>query len=198
MQKISTTFYAFCCCLIMFFSSLHASQYGPNTLFQMPYEVDEYIGNFTGTLCVGKTDQSYDSAGQVVSFLKNYGKEDILLDFIDPLTDHDIVDKIGTMDFSGQVDFACLNLSYYKNIMHHMFIGLGAIIQNLNIYILDSNIQLTTTLTSEQERKLEIFESKIPDVLNTSGILSAYLELGYNRKFTELQSMDWLQLFLRG
>ncbi len=198
MKKKPKAFSFFYYFLIMLFSSLQASQYGPNTMFQMPYEADEYIGNFTGTFCTGKTDKSYDSSGQVVSFLKNYGQENILLNFIDPLTDHDNLEKIGTIDFSGQLDFACLNLSYYKNIMHHMFIGLGTIVQNLNVYILNSNIELTRTLTTHQEHLLDIFEAKIPSVLNTSGILSAYFELGYNRKFTELKSIDWLQVFLRG
>lgn len=71
-------------CSIFFIcrSSLQASQYGPNTLFQAPYESDEYIGNFTGTFCAGKTDQSYDRSGNVVPFLQNYGKEDILLELI--------------------------------------------------------------------------------------------------------------------
>lgn len=198
MLKRYAKFYGVCFFLTMFAASLHASLYGPNTLFQMPYETEEYIGNFMGTLCTGKTNQSYNSAGQVDSFLKNYGKEDLLLHFIDPLTHHDSLEKIGTIDFAGEVDFTLLNLSYYKNIMHHMFIGLGAIIQNLNVTILESNIELTTRLTPEQERLLGLFEDSIPPILNTSGILSAYLECGYNRKFTELKTTDSLQLFLRG
>lgn len=197
-QKIRTPFYFFCLFLIIVSSSLCASQYGPNTLFQMPYESDDYIGNFTGTFCAGKTDKSYNHAGQVVPFLQNYGKEDLLLDFIDPMADRTIIEKIGTMDFSGNIHFQCANLSYYKNIMHHMFLGMGTIIQNLDVDITQSNIDLTTTLTAHQERLLENFESKIPKKLNTSGILSTYLETGYNRKFTELQSMQALQLFLRG
>ena len=195
-QKTCISFYLFTI-FLMIFSSLGASQYGPNTLFQMPYESDDYIGNFTGTFCAGKTDKSYNHAGQVVPFLQNYGKEDLLLDFIDPLH-HDTMEKIGTMDFSGNVHFQCANLSYYKNIMHHMFLGIGTIVQNLDVNITQSNIELTTILTPDQERLLEIFELKIPKKLNTSGILSTYIETGYNRKFTDLQSMQALQLFLRG
>ena len=198
MQKIYKQLYGLCLLILMFSLSLQASQYGPNMLVQMPYESDDYIGNFTGTLCVGNTDQTYNEGGQVVPFLKNYEKEDILLSFIDPATHQDSLEKIGTIGFSGNVNFALLNLSYYKNIMHHMFLGLGAIIQNLNVNITDSDITLTTTLTPDQEQQLDNFEAKIPKILNTSGILSAYLETGYNRKFTELKSMDSLQLFLRG
>jgi hypothetical protein len=198
MQKIDRIFYIFCCFLITCAISLQASEYGPNTLFQMPYEADEYIGNFSGTFCAGKTNQSYDQAGQVVSFLHNYGKEDLLLNFIDPAADKDAFEKIGTIDFSGGVDFQCANLSYYKNIMHHMFLGVGTVIQNLNVYVTQANVDITATLDDRQERLLEHFESRIPQKLNTSGILSTYLESGYNRKFTELQSMEWLQLFLRG
>lgn len=198
MQKIYTAVYFLCCCLMMFLSSLYASEYGPNTLFQMPYETDEYIGNFTGTLCGGRTGQAYNEAGNVVSFLQHYGNEDLLLNFIDPFASHDAFEKIGTMSFQGQVDFTLLNLSYYKNIMHHMFIGLGAIVQNLNINISDVDIDLTVPLTTDQQRLLTIFEDKIPSVLNTSGILSAYIESGYNRKFTDLPWTDALQLFLRG
>lgn len=198
MQKISPTFYLFCCLLMMLVSSLQASEYGPNTLFQMPYEPDEYIGNFTGTLCIGKTDQAYNEAGDVASFLQHYGKEDLLLSFIDPFASHDSHEKIGTMSLQGQVDFTLLNLSYYKNIMHHMFIGLGAIVQNLNINIFDVAIDITVPLTDDQEILLAAFENRIPSVLNTSGILSAYIESGYNRKFTELEWTDSLQLFLRG
>jgi hypothetical protein len=179
-------------------SFLDASEYGPNTLFEMPYEADEYIGNFTGTLCVGKTDRAYNESGTIVPFLQHYGKEDLLLNFIDPLTYYDSAEKIGTIDFQGQLDFTLLNLSYYKNIMHHMFLGLGAIVQNLNVYVVDSHIDLIVPLTLEQERLLNLFEDTIPSVLNTSGILSAYLECGYNRKFTDLKSTDALQLFLRG
>jgi len=198
MQKMYTTFYLFCFLFITVSSLLQASEYGPNTLFQMPYEADEYIGNFSGTFCAGKTNKSYDDAGQVVPFLHNYGKEDLLLAFIDPIVDHDRLEKIGTMDFAGAVDFQCANLSYYKNMMHHMFLGVGTVIQNLNVYITQANVDVTATLDERQERLLEHFESRIPHTLNTSGILSTYLEYGYNRKFTELQSMDWLQLFLRG
>ncbi len=199
MQKIHTAIYLLNFFLILFLSSyLHASQYGPNTLFQKPYEAEDYIGNFTGTFCVGKTNESYNHAGQIVPFLNNYGKEDILLDFIDPMTHHDTMKKIGTIDFEGEIQFQCANLSYYKNIMHHMFLGLGTIIQNLDVYVTQSNIELITTLSLQEERLLKLFESKIPKNLNTSGILSTYLECGYNRKFIELKTIDFLQLFLRG
>ena len=99
-----------------------ASQYGPNTLFQMPYESDDYIGNFTGTFCAGKTDKSYNHAGQVVPFLQNYGKEDLLLDFIDH--SHSL-EKIGTMDFSGSVHFQSANLSYYKKLKYNVKLVMG-------------------------------------------------------------------------
>ncbi len=195
MQKMRVVFYFF---VVVFSFSLRASQYGPNMFFQKPYDPENYIGNFTGTFCAGKTNQSYDQGGQVVPFLQNYGKEDILLYFIDPVTYYDSIEKIGTMDFSGSVQFQCTNLSYYKNIMHNMFLGVGTIIQNLDVAIMESNIELTTILTSQQERLLESFESKIPNNLNTSGILSTYLECGYNKKFTEFKSIDFLQLYLRG
>lgn len=198
MHRSRTSFYFFCCFLVMSLSFLHASEYGPNTLFQTPYEADDYIGNFSGTFCVGTTDQAYNGGGHVVPFLKNYEREDILLNFIDPMTHHDNMEKIGTMGFSGDVHFQLANMSYYKNIVHHMFLGLGAIIQNLDVNIRQTDIELSSTLTSEQERLFESFKSKIPKNLNTSGILSSYLEFGYNRKFTELQSIDFLQLFLRG
>jgi len=195
--KIKFLFYFFTIFLIKFSSFLYASEYGPNTLFQKPYEPDDYIGNFTGTFCAGKTDQSYNRAGQIIPFLQNNGKEDILLNFIDPLH-QDVLKKIGTIDFSGNLHFQCLNLSYYKNIMHHMFLGLGTIVQNLDVNITQKNIELTTVLTPDQNRLLEVFEYKIPKKLNTSGILSTYLEFGYNRKFTQLQSTDFLQIFIRG
>lgn len=198
MQKLYRTWIFVWCIFFTFLSSLHASQYGPNTLFQAPYESDEYIGNFTGTFCAGKTDQSYDRSGNVVPFLQNYGKEDILLGFIDPLTHDDPLKKIGVMDFSGSVQFECLNLSYYKNIMHHMFLGLGTIVQNLTIYIHESDLELLQPLTPDEKPLFALFESKIPKQLNTSGILSTYLETGYNRTFTELKSVHELQLFLRG
>ena len=184
--------------LLSFFSYLDASQYGPNMLFQKPYDTQDYMGNFTGTFCVGKTDQSYNESGQIVPFLKNYGKQDFFLDFIDPTAGRDLINKIGTIDFSGEIAFQSMNLSYYKNIMHHMFLGLGTIVQNLNVHISKSNIELMTTLTPDQLQRLEVFEAKIPENLNTSGILSTYLESGYNRKFTNLQSMDSLQLYLKG
>lgn len=183
---------------IIGFLRLQASQYGPNMLFQKPYDATDYIGNFTGTFCVGKTSSSYNQAGQVVPFLKNYGKQDILVSFIDHSYNHDIIDKIGTVDFTGQLQFACANLSYYKNIMHHIFLGLGTIIQNLDVTINDFTIELTKNLTEKEEQLLQVFESKIPKILNTSGILSAYLETGYNRKFTELKSLEFLQLYLKG
>lgn len=179
-------------------SCLYASQYGPNMLFQKPYEPDDYIGNFTGTFCAGSTEQSYNDAGHVVPFLSNYNKEDILLNFIDPLTHQDSVEKIGTIDFAGKLHFQCANLSYYKNIMHHMFLGLGTIVQNLDVYLLDSNIDIIADLTSDQERLFDLFVSRIPPKLNTSGILSTYLEAGYNRKFTDLESIEWLQVYVKG
>lgn len=183
--------------LLMVAVSMHASEYGPNTLFEKPYDAENYIGNFAATFCAGQTDQSYDPSGMIVPFLQNYDKEDILLSFIDPMH-RDSLEKIGTIDFTGKLNFQCANLSYYKNIMHHMFLGIGTIIQNLNVDVADFNVDITATLTQHQERLLETFEMRIPSNLNTSGILSAYIETGYNRKFTDLQSMEWFQLFLKG
>jgi hypothetical protein len=197
MRSISSMLYVVAC-LLLFAISLHASEYGPNTLFQMPYEADEYIGNFTGTLCVGKTDSAYNSGGNAVSFLQHYENEDLLLSFIDPSASHDIIEKIGTMSFQGDLDFVLMNLSYYKNIMHHMFLGMGAIVQNLTVNITDVAIDITAPLTNEQQHLLTAFENKIPSILNTSGILSAYLECGYNRKFIDLPWTDAFQVFLRG
>lgn len=190
--------FIFCLFLLFYVFITQASQYGPNMLLQKPYKAQDYIGEFIGTFCYGSTNQAYDDFGKVVPFLQHYGKEDILLSFIDPFTDALEVEKIGEADFFGDLFFQCTNLSYYKNMMHHMFIGIGAIIQNLNISISDVNIKLQQELTPEELKLLTAFEAKIPENLNTSGILNAYIEVGYNREFTNLKSTDFLQFFLKG
>ncbi|MGZ6254927.1 MAG: hypothetical protein ACXWL5_02995 [Candidatus Chromulinivorax sp.] len=177
---------------------MHAGQYGPNTLFQKPYDVDDYVGTFSAVVSAGATEQAYDSLGQVVPFLHNYEKESILVSFIDPINHRDSLEKIATIDFSGKLAYQCLNLSYAKNIMHKIFLGLGATIQNLNVDVFNHHIDLLVPLTHEQEHLLELFELKIPEQLNTSGILSTYLECGYNEKFTNFKALDFVQLFLRG
>ena len=72
MHKQQRSVYIFCFIFIHSFFTVDASEYGPNILFQRPYETDDYMGNFTGTFCAGKTYQSYNDAGQVVPFLQNY------------------------------------------------------------------------------------------------------------------------------
>ena len=179
-------------------SSTYASQYGPSLIFHKPYKTIPYASDFLINVNAGRATQGYNRHSKLVPFLQEYGSEDLLARFLDPAIDPKNIDKIGTMNFSGMLKYERMVLYYSKNIHQHLFFGIGTSIQNLNIGSINPNIILTKTLTEDEEKKLELFKSKIPSSLNTSGIFSTFLEAGYNNKFEDFESLHFLQIFLKG
>jgi hypothetical protein len=178
--------------------SCWASHYGPGLIFHKPYNPEPQLGTIYTSYCVGKTSQGYNRQGQTVPFLQEYGSENLLRRFIDPTVPNDNTESLGVMKFSGTLGFERLNLFYFKNIHHNCFIGIGTVIQNLQVDDITPEISLTKTLTPTQEKTLEILITKIPQSLNTSGMLTTAIEFGFNKVFDNLESVNFFQLFLKG
>ncbi len=175
-----------------------ASHYGPSLLFHKPYSTEPALGSIFVNFCGGKTSQGYNRNGQIVPFLQEYGSEDLLRRFMDTTVSKDDTESLGKIAFAGTLGFERLNLAYSKNIHHHCFIGIGTVIQNLQVGDIKPTITLYKPLNPEDQKKLEILESKIPNSLNTSGMLTTAIEFGYNRIFDNFSSINFLQFFISG
>lgn len=178
--------------------TLSASSYGPSLIFHKPYSPKPYIADYYMSFSAGQTEQAYNKNGQVVPFLQQYGSEDLLKRFLDPTLPKNDNESAGVINFSGIFNYQRLNLFYHKNIHDNLFIGISTSIQNLSVNQINLDIQLYETLTQDEEKRLEHFESKIPKNLNSSGIYATMLNLGYNKIFTNFESIEYLQLFLLG
>ncbi len=176
----------------------YASNYGPSLLFHKPYSTADYQGTAFLNYCTGKTSQGYNRQGQIVPFLQEYGDEDLLRRFIDPTVPKDDIESLGTINFSGTLLFERLNLGYSKNIHKHCFISIGTVVQNLQVSNIQPTIKLYKPLNEDDAHKLEILESKIPDSLNASGMLTTAIEFGYNNIFYDFTSINFLQFFIKG
>lgn len=178
--------------------SCWASHYGPGLIFHKPYSTEPNLGTIYTSYCAGKTSQGYNRNGQTVPFLQEYGSEDLLRRFIDSSVARDDIESLGTIQFSGTLGFERFNLFCCKNIHHHCFISIATIIQNLQVDDITPTITLYKPLNPQDQKKLEILESKIPTSMNTSGMLTTAIEFGYNRKFENLESLEFLQFFIKG
>jgi hypothetical protein len=179
-------------------SSCWASNYGPSLLFHKPYSTEQHLGSIFVNYCAGKTSQGFNRNGQIVPFLQEYGSEDLLRRFIDADAGKDSIESLGKIAFSGTLGFERLNLGYSKNIHRHCFIGIGTVVQNLQVDDITPTVTLYKPLNPQDQHKLEILKSKIPDSLNTSGMLTTAIEFGYNRIFDSLESLQHLQFFIKG
>lgn len=178
--------------------SVYAGQYGPSLLFHKPFSPEQYQGNFCMSFTAGQTSQGYNRDSKIVPFLQEYGSEDLLRRFIDRTVPKDDIESIGKINFSGTLDFQRLTLYYYKNIHHDLFIGIGTSIQNLDVHNIGTDITLKAPLNAQELHNLEIFTSKIPTNINTSGMLTTFIDLGFNKVFTHFTSVNFLQFFIKG
>ena len=179
-------------------SSIFASHYGPSLLFHKPYSTEPALGSIFVNFCRGKTSQGYNRNGQIVPFLQEYGSEDLLRRFMDNSVSRDNIESLGKISFTGTLGFERLNLAFSKNIHHHCFIGIGTVVQNLQVGDITPTINLYKPLNPEDQKKLDVMESKIPNSLNTSGMLTTAIEFGYNRVFDNFESINFLQFFISG
>ncbi|MBP6870340.1 hypothetical protein KBC04_05630 [Candidatus Babeliales bacterium] len=177
---------------------IQASSYGPSLLFHKPYCAEKYLADFFMSFSAGQTDEAYNRNGQVVPFLQQYGSEDLLKRFLDYSLPKNDNESAGIINFSGIFNFQRLNFFYHKNICHNLFFGISTSIQNLSVNQIDLDVQLNQTLTDLELQRLEVFEAKIPKNLNSSGIYSTGIHLGYNKMFTDFESLHFLHLFLEG
>jgi hypothetical protein len=177
---------------------LYACDYGPGLLFHKTYDTEPYLGSMFVNYTAGSTSKSYDKHGQVVPFLQEYGSDDLLHRFIDPMLSQTNTETIGQIKFTGNLDFERLYLFYCKNIHRNCFIAIGTMIQNMQINAMESIVKVDTTLNFTEEQQLAVFSSKFSKNLNTSGMLTTAIEFGYNRIFEDLESINFLQLFLSG
>lgn len=190
-------FYSLALCLLTA-HIIHASAYGPSLLFHKPYNTTPYASHIYLGFSGGTTTQGYDRHGQTVPFLQEYGSEDLLARFLDHTVPVNDITKLGTMKFAGTLNFERLSIGYSKNIHRNCFIGIGTVVQNVEVDNITPTITLTSTLTPKQEHALDILKSKIPNTITSSGIFTTALEFGYNRIFHDFTSINFLQLYLKG
>lgn len=176
---------------------LSASSYGPSLIFHKPSSTIPYLGQFNMSFTYGQTNQGYNRHGKIVPFLQEYGNEDLLEKFIDS-TEPTSIKKLGEVNFNGTLHFERLNLNYCKNIHHDLFIGIGTVIQNLTVADITTSIDLNQTLNPTQEKGLERFLSNIPKQINSAGMYTTSLSFGYNKMFTDLESLEFIHLYLAG
>lgn len=187
------------CIAILYGAPLCASQYGPGLLFHKPYNPKPYISNFYMSYTAGQTNSGYNKTGATVPFLQEYGQEDFLARFIDPTLPKTDITSLGTIDLSGTFKFQQVDFTYIKNIHHNMFIGVSTSLRNLSVNgIKPDIIFFNPNLNSDQIYNLELFKGKIPKNLNTSGMYTTAIEFGYNKMFTNFESIDFLHFFLKG
>jgi hypothetical protein len=194
MNIVTVVFYL---CLICCSSIFHAG-YGPELMFYKPCFADHEAGYLGAKLAGGKTSKGYNRDGTVVPFLQEFGSEDLLLRFLDPSIPNTDTTKLGDILFSGSLSLTRLLLCYYKNICRHMFLGIGTIAQNLTAGSITMDIDLKQPLTEKQEHLLEIFKTTMPDEVNISGLVTTFIDLGYNRKWEDFQTVDSVQFYLSG
>ncbi|MGZ6254854.1 MAG: hypothetical protein ACXWL5_02630 [Candidatus Chromulinivorax sp.] len=190
---MSCLWYLFFC-----FQYVDASNYGPELIFHKPFLPDKEVGSLFMNLSGGKTNKGFNRHGAVVPFLQEYGSEDLLLRFIDPLIPNTDVTKLGTINFSGNLSLTRLNLHYVKNICSDLFFAIGTVPQNLTAGDISMDITLDHPLSDNQERLLDIFKSKIPADINVSGLLTTYMELGYNKKWKSFKNIEHLHFSVIG
>lgn len=179
---------------------LYSSVYGPGLLFYKPYEAEPYESYFFMSYTGGQTDQGYDKNGIVVPYLNTYGNEAFLRRFIDASLPPDSIESIGVMNFLGTFKFQQVNIIYVKNIHNHLFIGTSTSIRNLNINNITTQIIYTSNDLTPTEFALSenFITSNFPKNINTAGMYTTTIDLGYNRRFTDFKSIDFLQLLIQG
>jgi len=177
---------------------LQSSQYAPNIQFHKPYSTEPYLSSSSSTFSATHTSQAFNENSELVPYLQQFGNEDFLEKFINPSLDRDDTTSLGRGSLSGEYHFKQLFLGSYKNIHRNMFIGFSAIIQDLSIdNITGDFVESEYPLTETQIDYLDKFRPLLPNKINQSGLFTATVFFGYNKKFTNFKSIDFLQLFLK-
>ena len=183
-------FFIVCCS-----QSLRASQYWPNSvLFKSMPEVP-YLVAPNVTISGAFAKDAYNSSGEKVPFLQQYGSEDLLKRFVDSTLPSHNIESMGSGLISGEYHFRQLITQCSKNIMHGFFIGLELVFQDLTVNSIDVNFAPSEEpLTIEQKDYLVDLKQIIPSTINVSGLFTTFILLGWHKKFDNFKHIDFLDI----
>ncbi|MGZ6250498.1 MAG: hypothetical protein ACXWL2_00560 [Candidatus Chromulinivorax sp.] len=184
--------------ILINFQNLFASLSGPEIFFYTPQKTKKEMGEFDMTVSAGKTNKGFNRYGAIVPFLQEYGSEDLLLRFLDPTLPDTNTEKLGSILFTGDLNITRFNLYYSKNICHNLFFGIGTIPQSLTAGNINMDITLDRQLTQDETFLLNNFQNTIPKNLDVSGLLTTFLDIGFNKEWENFNLIDGLQFYITG
>lgn len=179
-------------------SYLTVSQYKPESFIQKSNFEQDYFLKFSTISSGGFAHQAYNSNKQKVSFLEQYGQENLLKQFTDQSLPQNNIESMGYGQLQGQLKVRELILNLYKNMHYGFFLEGSSVIQDLMINdIAIDFIPMPTNVTNEQLNYLALLQQKIPKSLNRSGMFCTALYTGWNKTFTHLTHLDFVDLSIK-
>lgn len=196
-QMISIFFY-WAIVILQSFHMVHASQYDPNIYyFTIPSKDIPNLATPLLSLSAGFANEAYNKDGKLVPYLQQYGPEDFLQRFVNPLLGPDSLESAGQGLISGQYHFKQYLFSFEQNINHKLLFGAIAALQDLAITnITPEFIPEEYPLSAEQNIYLEKLKSVLPQTINQYGMNSAFFYLGYNEELTHFNHINSLGIIL--
>lgn len=177
---------------------LTVSQYKPDSFFQKPYFTQDNFANISFIFSGGFASQAYTNQGNKVPYLQQFGSEDLLKKFTNPLLPSDDIDSFGQGQLTGEFHVQEVIVSCYKNMNHGFFIEAATAIQALQINAISVEfIPTTAILTSEQISYLQDLQAKIPTSIDRSGMFTTAFYAGYSKIYSDFTHLDFIDLTVK-
>jgi len=181
------------------FCTLTVSQYASDSFFQKPYYSEKNFENIFTNFTTGYAKNAYNTNGDRVPFLQQFGNEDFLQRFVDPTLNPDNITSLGQGQLTGDFQYRQFILSSYKNIMRHLFIEAATSIQDITVSnITAAFIAPEESLTSDQVTYLNKLNTTIPTSINRSGMFSTAFYVGYDKTLSNFKHLDFLDILIKG
>lgn len=177
---------------------LTVSQYKPDSFFQKPYFSQDDFANISFIFSGGFASQAYTNQGEKVPYLQQFGSEDLLKKFTNPLLPSDDTDSFGQGQLTGEFHVQEIIVSCYKNMNHGCFIEAATAIQALQVNTISIEFVPTdTSLTPEQISYLQDLQTKIPKSIDQSGMFTTAFYAGYSTTYSDFTHLDFIDITVK-
>lgn len=152
---------------------------------------------FTNKVTFGKASHAFDKQGNKVTYLQQYGSEDMLKQFTDESLSLENTDSFGKGLLEGSYSFKQVETSWSYNFSRHWRFEAHTTIQDASIEDIRITLQQKDPLTADQTAYLKKLKNKLPNSWNKFGFSELQLLGVFNHTFENFKHLDFIDLTIK-
>lgn len=175
-----------------------SSNFINNQFLHKPLLSHPKLINFTTGFTYSSANKAFDAQGKQVSYLQQYGAEDMLKRFTDASLKRTDTTSFGSGFLTGKVASKQLKTAWSYNFNTHWNIEYNMTIQDATIKNIAAQFeQDASTLTLAQKTYLEQLNKKLPSTFHQFGFSEAQILGSFSHTFDNFANLDFVDLTIR-